>query len=905
MKNLIYDCDNNINNLVQGGSSIPKLASTIIAILVFSFIQSASGSLGDNIGSKGVSDVSAIDNNYLAIQSMMADDSNNSNAVSPDKNGIELVTNRKKILTRNSSIESVIHEDVVSPQKIASYVVIQANNGTANGDQDPSNRTMDQVNSSCSCSSKTDCSSQKIGLTYKDSTPCWPKVAQPPKGAPNVIFIVLDDVGFAQLGCFGGPIETPNINRLAANGLRYTNFHTTALCSPTRACLLTGRNHHSVGMATVAEISSGYPGYNMNLSKNAATLAEMLKENGYNTFAAGKWHLAPQDTINAAGPYDEWPTARGFDHFYGFLLGQTNQWYPDLISDTKRIDPPATPEQGYHLSEDLVNQSEKFIENQQAVSPGKPYFLYLAFGACHAPHQVPKEYIDKYGGRFDQGWDAVRNETLARQKQMGIVPADTMLPPRNPGIQPWNTLSPNEKKVFARMEEVFAGYLDHTDHQIGRLIDDLNKSGQLNNTMIVLLSDNGASQEGGLNGSFNNYVEANGLPNERIDYLLSKIDELGGTDAYNHYPQGWAMAGNTPFKRYKQNTYEGGVHDPMIIYYPAGIKDKGGIRNQFTHAIDIVPTVLDVAGICAPSVYNGISQKPIEGTSMVYTFNDSTAPNRKDVQYFEMLGSRGIWYNGWKAVTYHPTDSGWDFENDTWELYNVSQDVSEYNNLADIYPLKATEMEDRWFAQASKYNVLPLDDRIADRAIKPPVLGTFTYYPGIAKIMEPNMPDTLNSSYNITAYVDIPNNGSEGVLFSIGGRFGGLSLYVQDRHLIYDYNFLDKAHYIITSKAEVPMGNSTLRFAFNKTGGHRGIGRLFINDTQVGAGPIPLTELARYSEEEGLEIGKDPQTPVSESYKSPFKFNGTLEKVVMEVKGSGGRTHFLNPALGRWGLVTT
>lgn len=841
----------------------------------------------------------------MTIQSVAADDRNRSNTGALDKDGIELVTNRKKVLTRNSSLESVVNEDVMSPQNIARTVVIQANNGTMDGDPNSLNQTMNQSNSRDYCSSETDCSSQKIGLTYKDSTPCWPQVAQPPKGAPNVIFIVLDDVGFAQLGCFGGPIETPNIDRLAASGLRYTNFHTTALCSPTRACLLTGRNHHSVGMATVAELSSGYPGYNLNLSKNAATMAEMLKEQGYNTFAVGKWHLAPQEAINAAGPYDEWPTGRGFDHFYGYLLGQTNQWYPDLVSDTKRIDPPATPEQGYHLSQDLVSQSEKFITDQQAVSPGKPYFLYLAFGACHAPHHVPREYIDKYRGRFDQGWDAVRNETLARQKAMGIVPANTMLPPSNPGIKAWNNLSTDEKRVFARMQEVFAGFLDHTDNQIGRLIDYLNETGQLNNTMIVLLSDNGASQEGGLNGSFNNYVEANGLPNERVNYLLSKIDELGGPDAYNHYPQGWAMAGNTPFKRYKQNTFEGGVHDPMIIYYPAGIKDKGGIRNQFTHAIDIVPTVLDVVGICAPKVYNGMPQKPIEGISMAYTFNDSAAQNRKDVQYFEMLGSRGLWYDGWKAVTFHPPDSGGDFGNDTWELYNVSRDASEYNNLADTYPAKVAEMVDRWFAQAGKYNVLPLDDRIADRAITPPKLGTFTYYPGMAKIMEPDIPDTLNSSYNITAYVNIPNNGSEGVLFSIGGRFGGLSLYVQNNRLIYDYNFLDRIHYTITSKSDIPAGNSTLSFAFNKTGNHRGIGRLFINGTEAGAGPILLTEIARYSEEEGLEVGKDPQTPVSESYKSPFSFNGTLKKVVVEVKGSGGRMRFINSALARWGLVTS
>lgn len=892
---------------MQGGFIISNLAIISIAFTVLFVVQSVSGSLTDSFESTGISDAYATADARLTIQSVAADDGNRSNTDLVGKGGIDLVTNRKKVLTKSSSLGAVVNEDVVSPANAEHVLVIQADKPTvgASGSQDPTVEQNSSIGNSYSqnCYNQTDCSSQRIGLTYNDSTPCWPQAAQPPKGAPNVIFIVLDDVGFGQLGCFGGPIETPNIDRLASSGLRYTNFHTTALCSPTRACLLTGRNHHSVGMATVAEVSSGYPGYNMNLSKNAATIAEMLKEQGYNTFAVGKWHLAPQETINAAGPYDEWPTGRGFDRFYGYMLGQTNQWYPDLVSDTKRIDPPATPEQGYHLSQDLVNQSEKFITDQQAVSPGKPYFLYLAFGACHAPHHVPKEYIDKYSGRFDQGWDAVRNETLARQKSMGIVPADTVLPPRNPGIKAWDNLSTDEKRVYARMQEVFAGFLDHTDHQIGRIIDYLNRTGQMNNTIIVLLSDNGASPEGDLNGSFNNYVEANGLPNERVDYLLSQIDELGGPNAYNHYPQGWAMAGNTPFKRYKQNTFEGGVHDPLIVYYPPEIKDEGGLRNQFTHAIDIVPTILDVVGICAPKVYNGIPQKPIEGSSIVYTFNDSNASDRKDVQYFEMLGSRGLWYNGWKAVTYHPLNSG-DFENDTWELYNLLKDASESNNLADAYPLKTAEMVDRWFAQAGKYNVLPLDDRTYERAIKPPKLGTFAYYPGQAKILEPDIPDTLNSSYNITAYVDIQRNNTEGVLFSIGGRFGGLSLYIQNNRLTYEYNFLDKVRYVITSKTEIPTGNSTLGFTFNKTGNHRGMGTLLINGTEVGRGPILLTEIARYSEEEGLEIGKDPQTPVAESYKSPFIFNGTLKKVVMEVTGTIEPRPIINRALERWSLVT-
>lgn len=791
-----------------------------------------------------------------------------------ENSGREMVTNRRKVLTESSTLADLANEDVISPQKETVLVIQSANNESASVSQSGS------------------CEGQKIGLTYKDSVACYPDRVQPPKGAPNVVYIVLDDVGFGQMGCFGGPVETPNIDRLAEGGLRYSNFHTTALCSPSRACFITGRNHHSVGIGALTDMAVGFPGYNGNLSHNTATIAEMLQGAGYSTFALGKWHLVSFADINYDASFDNWPTGRGFDRFYGFLPAQTNQWSPDLVQDTTHIDPPATPEEGYHLSEDLVDQAIKYVDDQQSAGPGKPYFMYLAFGACHSPHHAPKENIDKYAGKFDQGWDAVRNETLTRQKEMGIVPENTDLPPRNPGVKAWDSLSDDEKQLFARMMEVYAGFLDHTDEEIGRLIDYLDETGQLNNTMIILTSDNGASMEGGMNGSFSEYLMLNLMPPENVSFLMSKIDELGGPMTFGHYPEGWAMAGNTPFKLYKQWTHEGGVHDPLIIYYPNNITDQGGVRTQFTHAIDIVPTILEVVGIEAPEMYKGIPQKPVEGVSMAYTFEEPDAADRKSVQYFSMWGSRGLWYDNWKAVTMHPHESGGNFDQDVWELYNLTEDFSEAHDLASENPQKVQEMTERWWAEAGKYNVLPLDDR-SHMDVPPGPKGSFTYYPGMATIFEPGIPDTKYSSYAISADVDIPEGGAEGVLLSIGGRFGGLTLYVQDKHLVFDSNYVGLSHTTITSLEEVPAGESTLGFRFDKTGepdifkqtGATGTGTLLINGQEVGNGTIAPTTPIRYSWEEGLEIGIDRLTPVTESYTSPFEFTGTLKKVVLEVEG--------------------
>jgi arylsulfatase A-like enzyme len=726
-----------------------------------------------------------------------------------------------------------------------------------------------------------------IGRTYKESRPWWPEADEAPPESPNVVFIILDDVGFAQLGCYGAGIETPNMDRLARGGLRYTNFHTTALCSPTRACLLTGRNHHSVGTGIITELASGYPGYNGRIPKSAGTVAQILRENGYGTLAVGKWHNTPEEETSAAGPYNRWPLGMGFDRFYGFLGGDTSQWNPDLVYDNHRIQQPDRP--GYHLTEDIVDKSMEFIVDLRQIEPDKPFFLWMAFGACHAPHHAPREFIDKYKGRFDRGWDVEREEVLIRQKEMGIVPPETELAPRNPGIQAWNELSADQRRLYSRMQEVFAGFMDHTDHHIGRFLDFLEETRQLDNTLIVLLSDNGASQEGYWHGSLNENRFFNALP-ESLEECLAGIDELGGPRTFNHYPRGWAMAGNTPLKRYKQNIHGGGIRDALIIHWPKVLRPGGDIRTQYHHVTDIVPTLLEALGVEAPEEINGITQKPMEGVSMVYSFEDPEAPTRKEVQYYEMFGHRGIWHDGWKAVTYHSPRSAGNFDDDRWELYQTDRDFSEIHDLARVEPGRLRELVDRWWAEAGKYQVLPLDDRTGLRFTdyKPrPGKGrtSFTYYPGTSMIPEGVAVDTRNRSHSITAEVVIPEGGAEGVLLARGGRFGGYALYVQNNRLVYDHNFLGLAHYLVTSEVEMPRGPANLRFVFSKTGEHRGQGSLFINGTKVGEGEIARTVPIRHSISEGLEIGRDRTTPVSDTYQCPFPFSGVLKKVVVEVDG--------------------
>ncbi len=722
-----------------------------------------------------------------------------------------------------------------------------------------------------------------IGRTYRESRPSWEPLPQAPAGAPNVIYLVLDDVGYAHLGCYGSEISTPNLDKLAANGLRYTNFHTTALCSPSRAALLTGHNHHTNHLGVITEIATGFPGYDGRLPKSNATVGEILKQSGYSTFYVGKWHLANFDEYSNAGPFDRWPLALGFERFYGFVGGETNQWFPHLASDNQNIEAPTRP--GYHLTEDLTDRAIRFIAEQKQVSPDKPFFLNLAYGAAHAPLHVHKKYIEMYKGKFDKGWDKVREETLARQKQMGIVPANTVLPPRNPDIKAWNELTADQRRLYARFQELFAGFLTHTDEHIGRLLNFLQATGQMDNTIFIVVSDNGASQEGRLTGSFNEGLYFNQLPDDEA-LNLKLIDEMGGPTTYPHYPMGWAMAGNTPFKMYKQNTHAGGNTDPFIIHWPKGIKDKGTIRTQYQHLVNVTPMVLEAIGLKQPKTVNGVDQRPFDGTSMLYSLNDATAKSRHETQYFEMLGHRAIYQNGWKAIAWH--ERGTDWEKDKWELYKVDEDFNETNDLAAKHPEKLREMIERWWAEAGKYNVLPLDDRSVIRVLGQPATNRprtmATYYPGMMTMPVNNAPNFRNRSFSLTAEVDIPTSGAEGVLLAVGGRFAGFSFFVQNNRLNFVYNYFGLERFVVTAREALPKGALTLRAQFKSTGENQGVATLFVNDRAVGAGPIARTVPITFGLTEGLTAGRDPATPVTESYQAPFAFTGKLQKVVLEIK---------------------
>lgn len=722
-----------------------------------------------------------------------------------------------------------------------------------------------------------------IGRSYKDSKPYWEPLPQAPKGAPNIIYLVLDDVGFAQLGSYGSQIQTPNIDRLAAGGLRYTNFHTTSLCSPSRACLLTGANHHTNHVGVITEAATGYPGYDGRMPRSQATIAEMLKQNGYSTSYVGKWHQTPPSETSDAGPFDRWPLGMGFERFYGFVGGETNQWFPDLVYDNHRVERPQR--QGYHLTEDLTDRAIQFIAEQKQINPDKPFFMNLAYGAGHAPHHVAKKYIEMYRGKFDKGWDKVREETLARQKQMSIVPANTQLAPRNTDVKAWDELTADQRRLYARMQEVYAGFLTHCDENIGRLLNFLEDRGLMENTLIVVVSDNGASQEGRESGSFNESLYFNQIP-ENVELNLKLIDELGGPTTYPHYPLGWAMAGNTPFRRYKQTTHAGGITDPLIVHWPKIIKDKGAIRTQYHHMIDVTPTVLEVIGIRAPKTVNGIDQRPMDGMSMAYTFTDPRAPTRRETQYFEMLGNRAIYHKGWTAVTVHTR--GEDFDKDRWELYNVEVDFSESTDLADKNPGKLREMIERWWSEAGKYNVLPLDDRGVIRSLEQPAFNrprtVVTYLPGMSPVPRSNMLNFRNRSYSITAEVEVPPGGADGVLLAMGGRFAGFSFFVQKNRLNYAYNWFGLERYGVSSTEAVPSGAVTLRLDFTNTGPNKGTAALFINGKQVGEGPVARLVPVTFGLSEGLTVGRDPSTPVTESYQSPFEFKGKIKKVVMELK---------------------
>ncbi len=736
-----------------------------------------------------------------------------------------------------------------------------------------------------------------IGRTYKDSTPEKIPLIKAPQGAPNVLLVLIDDAGFGQWGTFGGQVPTPNLDRLAQAGLRYSRFHTTALCSPTRAALLTGRNHHSAGTGVITEIGSGYPGYSGQIPKSEAMFAETLRQNGYSTAFFGKNHNIPDWETSVSGPFDRWPTMQGFDHFYGFLGGETNQWQPPLYEGNTPVEMeiPKGREKDYTLNENLADKAIEYIRQEKSVTPDRPFFVYYAPGATHAPHHVPQSWIAKFKGQFDQGWDEYREETYQRQLKMGTIPPDTKLTPRPEEIPAWDSLPADEKKVAARLMETFAGYTAQTDYEVGRVIESIRDLGQLDNTLIMWeVGDNGASMEGTLNGCFNEMVSLNGQ-HEDTSYVVQHLDEIGGPKAYNHFPVGWAWAMNTPFQWGKQvASHFGGTRNPIVISWPNRIKDKGGVRTQFHHVIDVAPTILEAAGISEPVEVNGVWQKPIEGVSMIYSFDDAKAKGTRGTQYFEMFGNRALYHDGWIATCRHGrlpwvTSGSFDFADDKWELYNLEEDFSEANDLGAKYPDKLRELQDMFWAEAAKYNVFPLDDRFVERAdpsLRPSLIAGrthFTYFPGACRIPESSAANTKNKSHVITVSVDQPG---EGVLVAAGGVVGGYTLFVQDGKPTYEYNWFGQTRYRVTSSEKLPTGKSTVRVEFKYDGGglaKGGMVTLFVNDKKVSEGRVDKTVLARFSPDETFDTGVDTGSPVSNLYQSPFRFTGTLNKVEIDI----------------------
>jgi arylsulfatase A-like enzyme len=724
-----------------------------------------------------------------------------------------------------------------------------------------------------------------IGRTLADSTPSFTEPPHPGESAPNVILVLLDDTGFGQFGCFGSDIETPHVDALAANGLQFTNFHVTPLCSPTRAALLTGRANHAVGLRTISNFVTGYPSQLGHISNHAATVAEVLGDAGYATFAVGKWHLAPMDQCSAAGPFDQWPLARGFNRFYGFLDGETDQFYPELVIDNHHVGAPAGPEDGYHLSADLVDNALTMIADSKGVRPDRPFFCYLAFGATHAPHQAPPEYLAKYRGRYDEGWDIVRERWFRKQIAKGVVPPDTQLAERNPGVKPWTELSDNERRLAARLQEAFAAFLDHTDDQIGRLVDGLQRLGQLDNTILVIMADNGASQEGGPFGVMHEMKFFNGIL-ETPDQAIERIDTIGGPHSHTNYPWGWAQCGNVPFRWYKQNTHEGGVHVPMVMHWPAGIapEQRGTKRDQFVFIADVVPTVYDIVGVTPPSSRRGLDQLPVTGHSFKHVLSDGNAPATNQLQYFEQNGSRALVAVEWKAVCKHTP--GADFATETWELYHLSVDRSETNDLAAAEPAKLRELIDLWWSEAERHGVLPLDDRgvelfgarFRDRSPHP-LSRRYVYRPPMSPLPAQAGAAVGGRHVDITAKVTLAE-GSEGVLFATGTHNSGVSMFVQNGRLILDYNAFSE-HTIIESSAALPMGDVELGVQLRRGDKSTGSAGVFINGTNVGHAELPL--LMRIMSSTGPSIGSDHGSSVSSRYDAPFAFTGTLHELVIQL----------------------
>jgi arylsulfatase A-like enzyme len=720
-----------------------------------------------------------------------------------------------------------------------------------------------------------------IGKTFAESKPWWP-AAKGVRGAPNVVMVVLDDTGFSHFGCYGSDIETPNIDRLAAGGLRFTGFHTTALCSPTRACLLTGRNHHAVGMRAISNFDTGFPNMRGALPRSAATLAEILRDNGYATFAAGKWHLAPMAECSAAGPYHNWPLQKGFDRYYGFLQGETDQFYPELTYDNHFIDTPGRPEDGYHVSEDIVDKTCGFIRDLTSLVPERPFFQYLAFGAQHSPHQAPQSYLDKYRGRYDAGWDVVRQQWFERQKALGVIPADTQLAPRNPGVKPWAELSVNEQRFACRLQEAFAAMLEHTDHQIGRLIAFLQEIGVWDDTIFVVLSDNGASQEGGATGVLDEMKWFNGIP-ENVDAAMARLDDIGGPNSHCNIPWGWAQAGNTPLKWYKQNTHGGGVRDPLILHWPARLGAPGETRDQFCHAIDLAPTILDLVGVETPSIVAGVPQMPVHGISLAPVLSDAAARLERGAQYFEMLGHRGVYLDGWKAVTHHRP--GKPFDEDRWELYHLAEDFSETRDLAAEQPERLKALVDLWWAQAELHGALPLDDRPAPAlfaASRRPGLPTsrrrFVYHPPVSHIISDTCPPVARG-WRTAVDLDHPAAGGDGALVARGSINSGFVLYIQGGVLHFDYNgFHD--HTLVKAAAPIAPGPHKVELAVVRREDGGGDVTLSMDGAVVGEGKIG--RLLFLISSTGMDLGRS-LSPVNGDYAEPFAYPGHIRQVVFEI----------------------
>ncbi|MFV0476919.1 MAG: arylsulfatase [Parahaliea sp.] len=744
----------------------------------------------------------------------------------------------------------------------------------------------------------------QIDKTYTGSKPDFPQTAQAPKGAPNVVLIMLDDVGFGQAGTFGGPVPTPGIDHLAAAGLRYNRFHTTAICSSTRAAILTGRNHHTVGFGTITELATGYPGYDSILPDNAATVARILRDNGYSTAMFGKSHNTPDWETNPTGPFNHWPTGYGFEYFYGFHGGETSQWEPQLYRNQQAVEPVKTPDEGYHLTVDLADDAIAWISRHESIAPQKPYFVYFATGAVHAPLHVPQEWIDRFKGQFDQGWDKLREETLARQKQLGIVPANTQLTPRPAEIEAWDSLSDDARRLYARQMEAFAGFLAHTDYHVGRLIQAVADSPDADNTIIIyVVGDNGASAEGSVTGTLNNVMTQNGMP-DTVAAQLPLIDEIGTPPHENHYAVGWSWAGSSPFQWMKRvPSHFGGTRNGMVISWPKTITDMGGLRSQFSHVIDIAPTILAAANIEQPRTVDGVEQVAMAGVDIGSTFDSAKAPAVRDTQYFEVGGHRAIYHDGWVAATFH--GAPWiltgsrgfsDPKYNAWELYNIEEDFSQANNLAARYPDKLKELVGLFDEEAEKYGVYPLDDRFVERAItkRPSVTAgrtRFTYSDAATRIPEGSAPKIYQRSHKITASLNIPETGAEGVIVACGGVSAGYTFYVKDGKLHYDYNFFGRQIYHAESAQKLPAGDIEVavhyeqrpfRFLKEFTGGQA---QLFVNGELAGEVDVAQVVPARFSATETMDIGVDLGSTVSTAYhnRAPFAFNGKIHKVDFEL----------------------